>query len=78
MKNFGLIILLLISFSAHSTSGWITYGNVIELVQTIHHRFKVNIGVKGNKSDCKEKQWFYLDYTVSGAREMYLVLLEAG
>ena len=77
MKNFSLIILLLISFSAHSTSGGTNYGKVIELVPTIHHRFKVNIDVKGNKSDCKEKQWFYQDYNVSGAREMYLALLEA-
>ena len=77
MQNFGLIILLLISFSAHSTSGWTNYGKVIELVPTIHHRFKVNVDVKGNKSDCKEKQWFYQDYNVSGAREMYLALLEA-
>ena len=77
MQNFGLITLLLISFSAHSTSGWTNYGKVIELVPTIHHRFKVNVDVKGNKSDCKEKQWFYQDYNVSGAREMYLALLEA-
>ena len=77
MQNFGLIILLLISFSVQASSGWTTYGNVIELVPTIHHRFKVNIDVKGNKSDCKEKQWFYQDYNVSGAREMYLALLEA-
>jgi hypothetical protein len=72
-----LTILLLMSVSSQATSGWTGYGHVIELVPTIHHRFKVNINVKGNKSGCNEKQWFYQDYDLSGAKEMYLALLEA-
>ncbi len=77
MKALLLIVLTLLSYSASATSGWTTYGRVIELVPTIHHRFKVNIDVKGNKSACKEKQWFYQDYNVNDSREMYLALLEA-
>jgi hypothetical protein len=77
MKALLLIVLTLLSYSASATSGWTTYGLVIELVPTIHHRFKVNIDVKGNGSACKEKQWFYQDYNVNGSREMYLALLEA-
>ena len=77
MRNYLLILLLLMSFSCLASSGWTTYGKVIELVPTIHHRFKVNIDIKGNKSNCKEEQWFYQDYDISGAREMYLALLEA-
>ncbi len=68
---------LLLSFSSYATSGWSEYGYVVELVPTIHHRFKVNIELKGNKSGCREKQWFYQDYDVSGAKEMYLALLES-
>ncbi len=77
MKALLLIVLTLLSYSASATSGWTTYGRVIELVPTIHHRFKVNIDVKDNGSACKEKQWFYQDYNVNGSREMYLALLEA-
>lgn len=77
MRFIGLILLLIVSFSVSATSGWTTYGKVIELVPTIHHRFKVKIDVGDNKSDCKKKQWFYQDYNVSGAEEMYLALLAA-
>ena len=77
MRNYLLILLLLMSFSCLASSGWTTYGKVIELVPTIHHRFKVNIDIKENKSSCKQDQWFYQDYELSGAREMYLALLEA-
>ncbi|NOQ87770.1 MAG: hypothetical protein GQ550_02510 [Gammaproteobacteria bacterium] len=77
MRFLFLTILMLFNYSAQATSGWTSYGHVIELVPTIHFRFKVNIDVKGNNSACKEKQWFYQDYNVSGSREMYLALLEA-
>lgn len=72
-----LFILLFSSISCQASSGWTDYGYIIELIPTIHHRFKVNIDVEGNESACKEEQWFYQDYGVSGAREMYLTLLEA-
>jgi len=77
MKLIGLIMLMMFNFSAVASSGWTGYGTIIELVPTIHHRFKVIIDVKGNKSDCEEDQWFYQDYNTSGAREMHLALLEA-
>lgn len=81
MKTVSAILLLLpiflSSFSVQASSGWTGYGSVIELIPTIHHRFKVNIGVEGNKSGCKEKQWFYQDYATIGAEQMYLALLEA-
>ena len=77
MRIILLTILLLMNVSTQATSGWTDYGYVVELVPTIHHRFKVNIDVTGNKSNCKEKQWFYQDYDASGAREIYLALLEA-
>lgn len=77
MRYLLIVFLMLFNYSAQATSGWTAYGHVIELVPTIHHRFKVNIDVKGNKSACKEDQWFYQDYSTSGANEMYLALLEA-
>jgi len=72
-----LTLLLLISFSCQATSGWTDFGYIIELQPTIHHRYNVNIDVKGNSSSCRQKQWFYQSYDLSGAREMYLALLEA-
>lgn len=77
MRILLLIISMLSAFPAQATSGWTSYGHVVELVPTIHFRFKVKIDVKDNKSECKEKQWFYQDYNASGSREMYLALLEA-
>ncbi|MBE9560085.1 MAG: hypothetical protein IMF15_04810 [Proteobacteria bacterium] len=77
MRILILMLLTLSSYSVRATSGWTGYGHIIELVPTIHFRFKVNIDVKGNNSACKEKKWFYQDYNASGAREMYLALLEA-
>jgi len=77
MRNYLFMLLLLSSPLCQASSGWTDYGHVIELVPTIHHRFKVNINVDGNKSSCKKKQWFYQDYDISGAREMYMALLEA-
>ena len=77
MRNILLSLLLLISIPSQASSGWTGYGYVTELIPTIHHRFKVNIDVDGNKSGCKEKQWFYQDYDTVGAREMYQALLEA-
>lgn len=77
MRFLLITISLLFSPFTQATSGWTDRGYVLELVPTIHHRFKVNIDVKGNRSSCKEKQWFYQDYDTSGAREMYLALLEA-
>ena len=70
-------LIFCVSGSIHASSGWTDYGYVEELVPTIHHRFKVSIALKGNKSGCKEKQWFYQDYDISGAKEMYLALLES-
>ncbi len=70
-------LILFVSGPIYAGSGWTDYGYVEELIPTIHHRFKVNIALKGNKSGCKEKQWFYQDYDISGAKEMYLALLES-
>lgn len=77
MRWYLLVILWLASFAAQAASGWTGYGHVIELVPGIHHRYKVNIDVGDNESGCKEKQWFYQDYDISGAKQMYLALLEA-
>ena len=77
MRYYLFIFLLLSSTYSQANSGWTDYGYVEELVPTIHHRFKVNIDVEGNKSSCKKEQWFYQDFNLGGAKEMYLALLEA-
>lgn len=77
MRAFLFMILVSLSFSSLANSGWTDYGYVLELQPGTQHRYSVSIDIKENKSGCKESQWFYQDYDISGAREMYLALLEA-
>lgn len=72
-----ILMILLLATPVYANSGWTDFGGVLELVPTIHHRFRVKLDVDGNRSGCKDKQWFYQDYDRAGAREMYLALLEA-
>jgi len=77
LRNLVITLAALCSLDAAASSGWTDYAQVIELVPTIHHRFKVNIAVKQNESDCKQEQWFYQDYDTAGSHEMFITLLEA-
>ena len=59
------------------SSGWTDYSSVVELTPTSHGRFIFKLKISDNPSGCKNKETFYQDYGVSGADEMFRVLLEA-
>ena len=73
----GAIYLMLVSVEALSVAGWTSYGKVTELNPTTSGRFLVKLNVTSNPSDCKNKQWFYRDYTGTGADHMFRALLGA-
>ena len=77
MRKLVVMLLAVCTLDAAASSGWTDYAEVIELVPTIHHRFKVNIAVKQSESDCKQQQWFYQDYDSAGSHQMFVTLLEA-
>lgn len=73
----GVVCLSLISIEAWADAGWTSYGVVTELNPTTSGRFIVKLDVASNPSDCKNKQLFYSDYTVTGADYMFRALLVA-
>lgn len=74
-----IVALCLASFSAAAwpVAGWTSYGNVTELIPTTAGRFLVRLDVANNPSGCKDKQWFYQDYSGTGADHMFRALLAA-
>lgn len=72
-----LASLVLIIPRAGAVAGWSSYGSVIELNPTTSGRFLVKLDVSDNISGCKDKQWFYRDYTGTGADNIFRLLLEA-
>lgn len=62
---------------ASAVSGWTDYSNVNELIPTAHGRFNFKLSVTENPSGCKNKEMFFLDYSASGAEQMYDTLLQA-
>ena len=73
----GAICLMLVSVEAWSVAGWTSYGAVTELNPTTSGRFLVKLNLGTNPSDCKNKQWFFRDYTGTGADHMFRALLGA-
>lgn len=59
---------------AWADTGWTSYGVVTEINPTTSGRFIVKLDVASNPSDCKNKQSFYSDYTVTGADYMFRAL----
>ncbi|MBC8209836.1 MAG: hypothetical protein H8E21_02115 [Gammaproteobacteria bacterium] len=57
-------------------SGWTDYVNVAELVPTARHYYEFRLPVKENPAGCREKAWFYQDYSSSGSEMMFKTLLE--
>ena len=69
--------LTLLSTEVLADAGWTGYGRLVELQPTTAERFLVKINVKSNRSDCKNKQWFYSGYNNTGSNYMFRALLEA-
>ena len=61
---------------AQAKAGWTDYVSVAELVPTGRHYFEVRLPVKENPSGCRDKIWFYRDYSSSGSEKMFEVLFE--
>lgn len=69
--------LALFAGDAWAVAGWTSYGTVAELNPTIFGRFLVKLDVSANPSGCRSKEWFYRDYTGTGADHMFRALLAA-
>ena len=58
-----------------AAAGWTSYGVVSELNATTSGQFLVKLEVASSPSDCKDKKWFYSDYSRTGAEYMFRTLL---
>ena len=67
---------LIVSCFAHASAGWTDFVTVDELVPTSRHYYEVKLTVKENSSGCKNKTWFYQNYSTRGADKMFDTLLE--
>lgn len=80
MKKGTLLIIagLLLSGASHGgVSGWTETTRVITLQPTTQGRFLVRLDTDEKVSGCRERDWFFRDYTGLGAELMFEVLLEA-
>ncbi len=68
---------MLTGTNAWGAAGWTSYGRVVELNPTTFGRFLVKIDASSNPSGCRNKQWFYRNYTGTGADHMFRALLGA-
>jgi tetratricopeptide (TPR) repeat protein len=57
-------------------SGWTDIVNIAELVPTARHYYELKLQVKENPSDCRNKEWFYQDYSATGSDKMFDTLLK--
>lgn len=61
---------------AWADAEWTNYGPILDLTTTTT-RFAVKIALPSNPSECKDKQWFYRDYSRAGSDNMFDMLLAA-
>jgi len=73
----GVICSIFMGGEAWAAAGWTAYGTVAELRATSKNRFYVKLNVTSNPTDCRNKEWFYRDYTRPGADYMFRALLGA-
>jgi len=66
----------LLATTATGKSGWTDYVAVAELLPTSKHYYEVRLPVRKNPSNCRKKQWFYINYDAPGSDHMFNVLLE--
>lgn len=71
-----LVLLLLLSPLARADAGWTGPGRVAEIGPEIG-RFVFRLETGENPSDCRDKAWFYVDYTGLGAELMFHALLRS-
>lgn len=80
MEPLRIAVMLLLLIPVHAmagVAGWTDYGSIIELTPTTHGRYVVKLNVSDNASGCRNKNTFYQDYNLPGAKEMFATLLQA-
>ena len=81
LSRFGRYALLaacaLVGSQAWAGAGWTGFGAVLALNPTTKGRFEVKVDLEENPSGCREKQWFYRDYTGTGSDHMFRAFLGA-
>jgi len=78
-RSFSIILGACTLFSSalvQASAGWTDYVTVAELTSTGHHYYKISLPVKENPSGCKDKTWFYQDYSSFGSDKMFQMMLE--
>jgi hypothetical protein len=79
MKKLSIILvpgMLFFTPALLADSGWTDYASLAELVPTARHYYELRLPVKENPSSCREKNWFYQDYSSMGSEMMFNSLLE--
>ena len=71
------VYLLLAAPGLHARAGWIDRVEVVELIATNRHYYEIRLQTDGNPSNCREKQWFYVNYEARGADEMFDLFVDA-
>jgi len=72
-----LLTVLLAAPNAQAGAGWTEYSRLAELVATSKHYYRFRLELNRNPSGCRDKTWFYQDYTAAGADKIFDALLEA-
>ena len=76
-KYIVLMGMLLAPTSVFAGSGWTGLAPVAELTPTAQYRYIVRIRVEQNPSGCRNAEYFFQDYSLSGADLMFRTLLTA-
>ena len=66
---------LLFSHFVQAGAGWTEFVTVDELIPTSRHYYEVKLPVEENPSGCKNKTWFYQNYSSRGSDKMFDTLL---
>ena len=73
-----LILAVLVSASpARAGAGWTDHVEVLELTPTALFYYEIHLKGGGNKSGCRDKDWFYLVYETPGADKMFDLFVDA-
>ncbi len=76
-KKMALLIALLFSSAVMASSGWTSYGTVVEVYPAEQGTFFVEIAVASNPSTCAVSSWFYNDGSQPGSDRLFSTLLAA-
>lgn len=72
----GLCLLFFVPIIYAGGSGWTDSITVAELIPTARHYYELKLQVKDNPSGCRNKEWFYQDYSATGSDKMFDTLLK--